>query len=228
MLRDVAVLVVVLPRARLGLDLSADWKAQGLRNAGHEACREVLPPLLHAPSNEDDAILARVAGRPRLCKSLVSQHVDALKDEPLLRARYVQHSLHSQEVLRQLLCPEAGVQEVLECEHVQSTVAADTNVGNRAIHLRRVELVELLSVHVLLCKYPVKVEGANVEQLCYRHAGLLTPDDVHRGIELLDAMLDLAELRFICQVHLVEENCAGECNLRAGRALLLRVACALV
>merc|ERR1719221_2170944 len=82
LLQNVAVLVVILPFASSSPHLGPDFKAKRLRDASPEALSQFLPPLLHAPPNEDDSILARMPAGPRsFQKRLVLQHVDALEDK---------------------------------------------------------------------------------------------------------------------------------------------------
>mmetsp|Transcript_107991 Transcript_107991/g.301130 ORF Transcript_107991/g.301130 Transcript_107991/m.301130 type:complete len:326 (+) Transcript_107991:493-1470(+) len=165
---------------------------------------------------------------PGLVERLRLQHLHALQHELGVAPCNVQHPLHTKEVLGRLIIAEPALQEVLEGVHADCACAAHAHVGDRAVHLRLVERVELFFVHVLLLKDLVQLKDTHAEELLHGHTGLLTPDDLRGRVHHLDAFLYALEVSRFNEVNLVEQHATRERDLRGSRALLVGVVFALV
>mmetsp|Transcript_81305 Transcript_81305/g.136011 ORF Transcript_81305/g.136011 Transcript_81305/m.136011 type:complete len:209 (+) Transcript_81305:1176-1802(+) len=181
---DQSILVAIRPLASLCLDLRIDGEAKRFRNACLEAIGQLLASLLHSTPDENDPVLTGSILGPGRCERLVLQHMDALEHKLLVAASDVQQCLDSKEIPRLLLCAHEVVQEFLEEKHVQGTLAPDTNVGDRAVHLwchpRAAEfLFGTFETMERSCffQHLGEVEGANVEQLLNGNLRILTLDD---------------------------------------------------
>mmetsp|Transcript_44146 Transcript_44146/g.84771 ORF Transcript_44146/g.84771 Transcript_44146/m.84771 type:complete len:370 (+) Transcript_44146:123-1232(+) len=211
--------------SHVGHGLAANRKTQRLcpHHTSHKSICQFLPALLHAPPNENDAIFTCLVFAPFPCVVLMPHHVDALHDKHFVFTSNVEQALDTHEVFSNVRVIKILANEVLESGHTDDPFAANSNIGNRRIHLRLIHLHELIFFHVLLFQDPCKVEGTNIDQLAHVHFGVLTPDDFHHGVDLFDALLKTCEGIRTNQINLIEQNGAGECDLSTRCPLILSI-----
>mmetsp|Transcript_91087 Transcript_91087/g.257346 ORF Transcript_91087/g.257346 Transcript_91087/m.257346 type:complete len:202 (-) Transcript_91087:764-1369(-) len=148
------------PLARVALDLVADAEAEALHQfqelfpllfdllGRQNACAEPIVELIPVEvlADEDELVLTRLVGAPRLIEGRVIDHVHRLVDVTIWSSSDVQNPFHAVNVVAPLSQNEAH--EILHFVQVELPGSRDADAAHRGIVLMLSVRVQELRVHL--------------------------------------------------------------------------------